>query len=103
MLSGFMKLGDDGGKRITDAGDFLKAVFCDQLVYGKGAEGEVFRRPAVGPRPVGVPALQDQAVADFAQQSGDFRGGKTGHGYSLSVSSTTANRLVRIGFNPNRR
>jgi hypothetical protein len=66
---------------------------------GDGAEGEIVRRPAVGPRPVRVAALQGHAVAEFAQQSGNVGGVQMGHIIAtVLVLSGTANRLGGVGF-----
>jgi hypothetical protein len=72
VVPGLMKLSDDRGERVADAGDFREALVLNEPVERDGAEGEVFGGAMIGPGAVRVSALQHQAVADLAEKLGDF-------------------------------
>jgi hypothetical protein len=72
VLPGLVKLSDDPGERVADAGDFREALFFNELVERDCAEGEVFGGAVIGPGAIRVSAFQRDVVADLPEKLGDF-------------------------------
>ena len=67
MLAGLVKLGDDSGERIADAGYLFQPFPGNELAEGDRAEGQVFCGATVRLCAVGVAARERRAVANFAE------------------------------------
>src|SRR5207302_1822444 len=64
---------------VSNAWYLLQPILRDQPVNRNGGEREIVGRPAVGPRPVRIVALQLHAQTDLTKQIGDLRGVQSGH------------------------
>ena len=68
MRARLVKLGDNVGDRLADAGDFLEPVFGDQHMQRDGKGCQAVGGPGIGFCPVGVAAAQGGALRIFPQQ-----------------------------------
>jgi ribosomal protein S27AE len=89
-----VKLGDDVGDRLADAGDLLETVFGDEHVQRDREGGQTVGRAGIRLRTVGIAAAQRAALRVFAQQSCDLL--RTDLGHRFSYRSLNSNVVARF-------
>ena len=91
MSARLVKLGDDVGYRLADAGDLREPVFGDEHMQRDGKRRQAVGGPRIGFRPVGIAAAQGGALRVLSQETC----------YSASVegrhSTSLPSRVRRLG------